>query len=95
MASDRWSTTEVKLAGNAKLGGNGLYPQGQGCHPEGSEQAGQIGQRDPHEIGKGQMQSPVSGKEAALAMTQTGEQFSRKGPGGLGRQQAGLEPWGQ
>lgn len=30
-----------------------------------------------------------------LAMTWTGEQFSRKGLGGLGRQQAGLEPQGQ
>jgi len=35
--------------------------------------AGGIGEQDPHETEKGHMQSPASGKEAALTMTQTGE----------------------
>lgn len=51
-----------------------IYYEGkwQGCHSERPSQVGGVGQQEPYEIQRGQMQSPASGKEETLAAIQAG-----------------------
>lgn len=59
-------------AGHPELEGHGQYAREQGYYPEGPRLAGGMSQQEPHEIQRGQMQSPALRKEQPLATVQAG-----------------------